>query len=176
LTIKNFLVLRISSQADSTSGILFKINEDGTKAFLCYTLEDEKRDKKVWGETRIPAGKYKLGLRKEGGFHNRYLKKYGSSFHHGMIHVLEVPDFEYILWHTGNTDEHTAGCLIIGQSQESNLIKPDGFVGSSVSAYKFIYPIVSKAILTEGATVEYVDYDTTPPKKAPKINTKWWGF
>ena len=170
-----FEVLRFSSQKDSTSGILFKRNKNGTKQFLCYTLEDEKRDTKVMHETRIPAGKYKLELRTVGGFHSRYVKKYGA-FHKGMIWVKEVPGFEYILWHTGNTDEHTSGCLIVGQQQHSNLIKPDGFVGSSVSAYKHIYPVVVEAIENGGATVEYIDYDTTPPKKKPKPYTRHWGL
>ena len=44
--------------------------------------------------------------------------------------LMNVPGFEYILWHTGNTDESTSGCLILGNSQTSNLVKKDGFVGS----------------------------------------------
>jgi len=48
-------VLRISSQADSTSGILFDIT-GGKRKFLCYTVEDEYRSTKVKHETRIPAG------------------------------------------------------------------------------------------------------------------------
>ncbi len=150
-------VLRFSSQADSTSGALFDV-VNGKRNFLCYTLEDEQRDVKVWGETRIPAGRYKLSLRKEGGFHSRYQAKYGD-MHKGMIHVNDVPGFEFILWHTGNTDEHTAGCLIIGDSQESNLVKKDGFVGSSVVAYKKVYPYVAAAIENEDTYVTYIDYD-----------------
>ena len=151
-------VLRVSSGKDSTSGMLFEV-DNNTRTFLAYTLEDEQRDVKVWGETRIPAGKYKLSLRKEGGFHNRYRDKYGS-MHKGMIHVNDVPGFEFILWHTGNTDEHTAGCLIIGNTQTNNRIAKDGFIGSSVDAYKFVYPRVAAAIKA-GADVEvtYVDYD-----------------
>ena len=76
-------VLRFSSQTDSTSGLLFEINELG-KHFLCYTLEDERRALKVRGETRVPAGVYSIALRKEGGFHDRYSKKYGG-FHVGML-------------------------------------------------------------------------------------------
>tara|TARA_R100000278_G_scaffold997_1_gene2210 strand:- start:3326 stop:3910 length:585 start_codon:yes stop_codon:yes gene_type:complete len=150
-------VLRFSSQKDSTSGALFDV-VNGKRNFLCYTIEDEQRDVKVWGETRIPAGRYKLSLRKEGGFHTRYLAKYGD-MHKGMIHVNDVPGFEFILWHTGNTDEHTAGCLIIGDSQESNLVKKDGFVGSSVVAYKKVYPYVAAAIENEDTYVTYIDYD-----------------
>jgi len=79
-------VLRISSQADSTSGILFDIT-GGKRKFLCYTVEDEYRSTKVKHETRIPAGVYNLTLRTEGGFHSRYLRKYGPEFHKGMIYV-----------------------------------------------------------------------------------------
>ena len=80
--------------------------------------------------------------------------------HKGMIWVQDVPGFEWILWHTGNNDESTAGCLILGQTQESNLVKKDGWVGSSVSAYKFVYPRVSEAILSgQDVEVTYVDYD-----------------
>ena len=152
-------VLRISSGKDSTSGMLFEV-DNNTRTFLAYTLEDEQRDVKVWGETRIPAGTYKLKLRKEGGFHTRYLAKYGDTFHKGMIWVQDVPGFEWILWHTGNTDEHTAGCLILGNTQTNNRIAKDGFIGNSVDAYKFVYPRVAAAI-ESGLDVEvtYIDYD-----------------
>ena len=149
-------VIRISSGSDSTNGILLdKTNNE----FLAYTLEDEYRDEKKYGETRIPEGTYKLGLRKVGGYHTKYSKRF-SDIHIGMLHVLDVPNFEYILIHTGNTDEHTAGCLIVGDAQENNLLLPDGFVGKSVNAYKRIYPSIAKAIADgEEVTITYVDYD-----------------
>ena len=151
-------VLRTSSGKDSTSGLLFEVSQN-KRTFLAYTLEDEQRDVKVWGETRIPAGTYKLKLRTEGGFHNKYASKYGN-FHKGMIHVQDVPGFEYILWHTGNTDEHTAGCLIMGNTQTNNRIAKDGFIGSSVDAYKFVYPRVVSAIEAGiDVEVEYIDFD-----------------
>ena len=107
----------------------------------------------------MPAGTYKIELRKEGGFHNRYTKKY-PGIHRGMLHITDVPNFEYILIHTGNTDEHTAGCLIVGDAQENNIILPDGFVGKSVNAYKRIYPSIAKAIEQgEEVTITYIDYD-----------------
>jgi hypothetical protein len=151
-------VLRFSSQSDSTSGLLFE-NTNVGKKFLCYTLEDERRALKVKGETRVPAGTYKIKLRKEGGFHARYTKKYGG-FHRGMLHICDVPNFEWILLHTGNTDEHTAGCLIVGDSQENNIIIKDGFIGKSGNAYKRIYPAIAKAIeLNEEVTITYIDHD-----------------
>ena len=151
-------VLRFSSQEDSTSGLLFLEGKNGLE-FLCYTLEDERRVLKVKGETRVPSGTYKIELRTEGGFHEKYKKKYGG-FHKGMLHVTNVPNFEYILIHTGNTDEHTAGCLLVGDSQENNIIIKDGFIGKSVNAYKRIYPNISRAInRNEEVTIEYIDLD-----------------
>ena len=151
-------VLRFSSQEDSTSGLLFLESNLGLQ-FLCYTLEDEARALKIRGETRVPAGTYKLELRTEGGFHNKYKKKYGG-FHKGMLHITNVPNFEYILIHTGNTDEHSAGCLLVGDSQENNIITKDGFIGKSTNAYKRIYPNISRAIIkNEEVTIEYIDLD-----------------
>lgn len=150
-------VLRFSSQNDSTLGLLFDVT-NGRK-FLCFTLEDEARDTKVMGETRIPAGIYDLKLRNEGGYHQRYAKKYGK-WHKGMIHVQNVPNFRWILWHTGNTDEHTAGCLLLGDTSQQNVSK-EGFIGASTAAYKRIYPSIADAILSgERVRVKYIDFDT----------------
>tara|TARA_R100001530_G_scaffold13655_2_gene12495 strand:- start:4275 stop:4751 length:477 start_codon:yes stop_codon:yes gene_type:complete len=152
-------VLRFSSQEDSTSGLLFEENDLGLK-FLCYTLEDERRALKVRGETRVPAGIYNLALRKEGGFHKRYKGKYGA-WHRGMLHVTDVPGFQWILIHTGNTDEHTAGCLLVGDSQENNIVIKDGFVGKSVNAYKRVYSSIARSIEKGNeVTIEYIDLDS----------------
>jgi len=150
-------VLRISSESDSSSGLVFDVT-NGRK-FLCYSLEDEYRNDKVMHETRVPSGTYKILLRKEGGFHGRYTKKYGD-MHKGMLHVQEVPNFKWILIHTGNTDEHTAGCLILGDSQENNVLMKDGFIGKSVQAYKRVYPPIAEALENgEEVTIEYIDLD-----------------
>jgi len=151
-------VIRYSSQKDSTNGALFVENDDLSLDFLCYTLEDEYRKEKIRSETRIPSGEYEIKLRKEGGFHAKYSKRF-SEIHIGMLHIIDVPNFEYILIHCGNTDEHTAGCLLVGDSQENNILKKDGFIGSSTQAYKRIYPkISSKLEEGEKVTIEYVDF------------------
>ena len=145
-------VIRISSGSDSTNGILL---DKTNNKFLAYTLEDEQRDVKVYGETRIPNGTYKLQLRKEGGYHQKYNKRF-PNIHMGMLHVIDVPGFEYILIHCGNTDEHTAGCLLVGDSQENNQITKDGFIGKSTQAYKRIYPRIAEAIeCGEQVTITY---------------------
>ena len=131
-------VLRYNSESDYTDGLFF-INSD----FRCYTLEDEHRCQKVYGETRIPDGRYKVKFRTTGGFHARYLKKYGISFHKGMLWIKDVPNFEYVLIHIGNDDDDTAGCLLVGSTAD----KDRGYIGASAKAYKDIYPEIADAIL-----------------------------
>lgn len=145
-------VVRYFTSNDFTLGMLLDVTEG--RKFLCYTLEDEHREEKVMHETRIPAGTYKITLRTTGGFHGRYLKKYGS-MHKGMLWVRDVPGFEYILIHTGNTDEHTSGCLLVGNSSDYK-----GFVGSSVDAYKRVYPSIAEALENgEDVEITYTDFD-----------------
>ena len=155
----DLLVLRFSSQKDSTNGLLFQKTESFGLKFLCYTLEDEFRALKVRGETRIPAGIYDIQFRKEGGFHNKYSKRF-ADIHKGMLQVMDVPNFDYILLHCGNTDEHSSGCLLLGDSQENNVIIKDGFIGKSTNAYKRVYPLIAKELeLGNKVTIEYKDFD-----------------
>ena len=143
-------VIRYSDNTESTLGLLFIDDK-----FESYTLEDGFRFAKIKGETRIPNGEYKIELRKEGGFHNRYKSKY--SFHQGMLHVKYVPGYEYILIHSGNTSDHTAGCLLIGDTANDNT-KDKGFIGKSRDAYKDLYIKVVNAISNnERVIIEYKD-------------------
>jgi hypothetical protein len=150
-------VQRFSSKSNSTLGMLFDVTDK--PIFLCYTLEDEFREVKVSGETRIPSGTYNITLRTEGGFNERYTDKFGSSFNKGMLWVRDVPNFEYILIHIGNTDLDSSGCLLVGDSQTQNITK-NGFIGSSTDAYKRIYPQIADVLVSGGdVCITYVDYD-----------------
>ncbi|MCI4669063.1 MAG: DUF5675 family protein [Bacteroidia bacterium] len=149
-------VIRYSSGKESTLGMLFNVTEK--KKFLAYTIEDEHQEEKVKGDTRIPNGTYEIKLRKEGGFHTRYKKKF-KDIHKGMLHIVNVPKFEYILIHVGNTDDDTAGCLLVADGAHQNLTQ-NGRIESSTRAYERIYPELAKAI-EDGKKVgiQYVDYD-----------------
>ena len=143
-------VVRTQFGKDATNGMLFI---DGV--FECFTLEDEVRDVKIHSETAIPLGEYEIKLRTEGGFHSKYTTRYGS-MHKGMLELQDVPNFKWILIHTGNQDSHTAGCLLIGETQQDLDKGKDGFIGGSGDAYKKMYPKVADALLNgEKVTIKY---------------------
>jgi len=143
-------VVRTQLGKDATNGLLFI---DGI--FECYTLEDQYQAVKVMHETCIPEGTYKIKFRTVGGFDKKYKAKY-PELHRGMLWIQDVPGFEYILIHQGNTDEHTSGCLIVGDSQQDLDVNFNGMVGSSANAYKKLYPKVSAQLLAGNeVTIEY---------------------
>ena len=147
------LVERFTSDKDATISAIYLDN-----IFQCFGLEDEYREEKVASETRIPAGSYKVGLRTTGGFHARYEKKF-SDIHQGMLHVQDVPGFEYILIHVGNTDENTAGCLLVGTGARA--AEGDMSIQSSRVAYKKLYSKVIEAAKQENLEIKYFDRDRT---------------
>ena len=147
-------VVRTQFGKDATNGLLFI---DGV--FECYTLEDQYQAVKVMHETCIPEGTYDIKFRKTGGLHAKYSARYKNA-HYGMLHLQDVPGFTYILIHTGNTDEHTSGCLIVGETQQDLDINFNGMVGSSAVAYKKMYAKVANQLLQgKKVTIEYSKID-----------------
>tara|TARA_R110000824_G_scaffold1646_1_gene8185 strand:+ start:474 stop:959 length:486 start_codon:yes stop_codon:yes gene_type:complete len=153
----NLEIYRFSSGANSTLGVSYII-KNGKKSFICFILEDKFNfiSKKVKGKTRIPAGIYPLKIRKEGGLHNKYKKRY-PEFHKGMIEIVGVPSFTYCSFHCGNDDKDTEGCPLVGDTAEQNVTKR-GFIGGSRSAYERFYKEVIPG-LGEGSTIKIVDGD-----------------
>ena len=143
-------VVRTQFGKDATNGMLFI---DGI--FECYTLEDQYQAVKVMHETCIPEGVYDIEFRKTGGFHAKYSERYKNA-HYGMLHIQNVPNFTYILIHAGNTDEHTSGCLIVGETQQDLDMNESGFIGHSGTAYKKMYSKVASQLLQgKKVTINY---------------------
>lgn len=103
------LIERKWRKADYTIGILYV---NGVR--LCNTLEDAVRSEKVYGKTAIPAGTYRVLMNTVSQkFQDRvWAKPYG-----GMVPRLRnVPDFQGVLIHPGNTAADTDGCILVGDN------------------------------------------------------------
>jgi len=114
-------------------------------------LEDTKRSHKVWGETRIPAGRYRLGIRVRSQMSDRYFKRF-PDMHKGMIWLKDVPGFDWVYIHPGNSPGDTLGCLLTGSANP----KPN-WVSGSVQAYIKVYDPIIKAIRQGGCEIQIND-------------------
>lgn len=139
----NLELVRYGYGDDSTLGRLYRL-ESESRVPLCWTLEDERRDVKVPGETCIPVGTYEITLRTKGRLHQKYLRRF-PEMHEGMLWLRRVPDFRWVYIHIGNTDDDTEGCPLVGELPAS---MPDGEfeVHRSVAAYKKVYPPIAEAL------------------------------
>lgn len=132
-------VLRYSDNGDSTLS-LFMVNDK----FFCYALEDEHRDEKVKGETRIPDGTYNVSfLAEDTPLTRHYQNTYPFFQYH--IWIQDVPNFSNVYIHIGNFDEDTDGCILLGNTANNNR-KEKGMVGSSRKAYEEFYSLFQKAV------------------------------
>ena len=111
----NLELKRIFKGKDYTIGRLF-INGE----YFCDTLEDPVRQldsikDKIYSETAIPAGKYKVSM---SIISPKYSKRKSYSWCGGRLpKLIDVPFFEGILIHSGNTPDHTAGCILVGENK-----------------------------------------------------------
>jgi len=157
-------VKRFADNGDATMSVFFI---DGIAK--CFGIEDEERETKVAGETRVPEGTYNVSLRAEGGYHNRESARYKDKkpgWHKGMLCIHNAPgwkivtdsmSFQYILIHPGNTEEHTNGCYL--PNTTASFATFTG--GASRSIYEKIYPEIRDALLGgEEVTISYTDIET----------------
>jgi len=89
--------------------------------FECFTLEDIERDVKIKSETAIPKGTYKVIINRS----NRFKRL--------LPLLLNVPNFEGIRIHSGNTNHDTEGCILVG------LTRSQDFIGQSRKAFNKLF-------------------------------------
>lgn len=104
-----------------------KLYVDGV--YFCDTLEDVVRPKgeKVFGKTAIPTGVYKVII------------NMSNRFKCLMPLLLNVPMFEGIRIHPGNTDADTHGCILVGV----NNVK--GRITNSRMTYERLFALLQTA-------------------------------
>jgi hypothetical protein len=129
------ILLRIEGETKTSTLSKMYINEKEVP--IAVTLEDGFKKEKIWGETRIPHGVFKIERRYVGRFYDKYKNKYQHKF---SIWIRNVPKFKYILIHIGNYVSDTAGCPLIGIAGHK---RGDNYmVKESTKMYKKFYEMV----------------------------------
>lgn len=150
--VKQVFILRYAHGHEASTGLLFLEDE-----FACYTLEDAPRENKIRGITRISEGVYDIQLRTEGRLHERYTNMY--DFHVGMLELQDVPEFKWILIHTGVCAAHTDGCILVGKWANSPHTD-EGKLMQSRDAYREIYPVIANWLINGcRVTITITDMD-----------------
>ena len=143
------LLQRLRHDADGTLSVLFVQSE-----VYAFVPEDPPQDVKIKGHTRIPAGRYRLTLEDS----PKFSPKYG----HRMLTVCDVPGFEGIRVHRGNSPADTMGCIL--PNAHVTLGEPSLFYMSDL-AYKRMYQEVAPFIEQGGEawiTIRDEDYLFAP--------------
>ena len=112
---KRYTITRLIYQDEQTLGYLW----DGLKKIAC-TLELEWDDNKS-RVSCIPKGIYTVVT--------RHSPKFGNHFH-----ILDVPNRDYILIHSGNYHRDILGCVLVGAAHID--IDGDGYMDVTSSKNK----------------------------------------
>lgn len=152
----NFVLQRFSDNRDTTLGILL-LRMQSKLLFQGYTCEDEYREVKVSGETRIPAGLYSIVIQKqETPLTLKYRKRYPNWFENHLM-IDKVPGFTGVYIHIGNTDSDTEGCILVGDVADNNVIGA-GSISASTQCFIRLYNILYHHLKEGGkATIEIRD-------------------
>jgi hypothetical protein len=89
--------------------------------FECFTLEDKERPVKIKGETAIPKGTYRVIINES----NRFKRL--------LPLLIDVPNFEGVRIHSGNSNHDTEGCILVGQTRNKN------YIGQSRKAFDKLF-------------------------------------
>ena len=94
--------------------------------YYCDTIEDKDRDanrngvfdneeQKLSSQTAIPNGTYRITMKVQS---QRYSNHPNYSRCKGYLpRLLNVPSFEGVLIHIGNTAQDSAGCILVGRNK-----------------------------------------------------------
>ena len=100
--------------------------------YFCDTIEDKDRGlrqdlpvsvnqaRKVRGQTAIPTGRYRVTL---GVKSPKYSKKKQYAACNGYVpRLINVPAFDGILSHIGNTAADSEGCILVGRNKKVGMV------------------------------------------------------
>lgn len=158
-----FTLIRLFDNGVDTIGML-SFRDSNNETVYVWTLEDTYREKKIAGQTRIPAGTYKISLKKSGRIYDAYIKHNNVKIRqftekYGVLEFENVPGYEGVLIHIGNNSSSTSGCVLCGNGVNNNSMDV-GYISESTLAYDNILSAVEAALMKgDDLAIKVLDYD-----------------
>ena len=120
--------------------------EDRDRGLTADMSIEQIRQKKIYGNTAIPTGTYIVDM---STVSPKFKDRVWAKPYEGKIPRLQnVPGFEGVLIHPGNTAGDTLGCILVG----NNTYK--GMVTESQDTFKSLMDILTKANDSITLTIE----------------------
>lgn len=113
------MLIEVKRLYKGENSVIGELTIDGV--FECFTLEDVERPVKIKNETAIPKGTYKVIINQS----NRFKRL--------LPLLLNVPGFEGIRIHSGNSNHNTEGCILVGQTRSKD------YIGKSRKAFNKLF-------------------------------------
>ena len=136
--------------AKATCSAIEVYNASGTLVGEYRGLEPDYDSVKEYGDTRIPEGTYQVGIRHAGAMTRRYRERFLDWFQ-GMLHILNVSNYENVYIHIGNYPKDTEGCLLVGRKGVGDMVT------QSTAAFEELYKLVIESAKAGELTITYVD-------------------
>lgn len=134
---------RIAKNANYTIGRMY-INDE----YVCDTIEDAVRAVKIKHKSAIPAGRYKVAMSVKSPKYSNFAKyKWAKAYDGKLPRLLDVPGFEGILIHVGNTANDSSGCILVGLNKE---------VGKVVESTKSFNRLMNDYLIPAHKRGEYI--------------------
>ena len=159
------LIHRAFDNGKDTIGKLFYRDQFYQDLKYVYTLELAHHEKKIKGETRIPGDRfYEVIPRKGGHIYEAYCKSSIEAIRaftqkYGVLEIMNVPDYENVLIHTGNKSADSESCVLTGDMANNNSLT-SGFISGSMDAYaRFVGAVGYYLDKGESTRLEIVDFD-----------------
>lgn len=140
------LLERIFTSESYTIGHLYI---DGK--YVCDTIEDcdrnltqdmsekEISEKKVYGKTAIPIGKYSITMNVKSPKYSNPKYKWAAKYDGYLPRLENVKGFEGVLIHVGNTANDSLGCILVGENKVKGQV-----INSTTNFYnlmdKYLWP------------------------------------
>ena len=118
------ILKRIALRSEYTIGKLYVNGE-----YVADTIEDTVRDLdkdgkfangevKIPGKTAIPYGRYEITMKVKSPKYSNFSKYSWAKKYDGYLPRLRnVPHFDGVLLHPGNTSSDSAGCILTGENK-----------------------------------------------------------